>query len=169
MPHDIFISYSRRDNEHGQVAALKAQIGASFRAFAGRDLSIFFDTHAIQGMNDWRQKIQRGLRDSQLFLAVLSPDYLASAYCRWEWEDYVRYEAMRQCLGEGVAPVFFVTLPGAADFQNDQAIARWVDEIQRRQTFDLRPWHDASEQVLQQAHVPQTLEQLHASVRCERL
>jgi hypothetical protein len=42
-------------------------------------------------------------------------DYLASPYCRWEWEDYVRYEAMRQCLGEGVAPVFFVTLPDAAD------------------------------------------------------
>src|SRR5437899_9283047 len=87
MPYDLFISYSRRDNERGQV---------------------------------------------------------------------------RQCLGEGVAPVFFVTLPDAADPKTDQAIARWIDEIQRRQTFDLRPWHDAGEQALQQAHVRQTLEQLHA-------
>src|SRR5213083_2347983 len=45
------------------------------------------------------------------------------------------------------------------------SIARWIDEIQRRQTFDLRPWHDAGEQALQQTHVRQTLEQLHASVR----
>ena len=63
---------------------------------------------------------------------------------------------MRQCLGEGVAPVFFVTLPDAADPKTDQGIARWIDEIQRRQTFDLRPWHDAGEQALQQAHVRQT-------------
>ena len=165
MPYDLFISYSRRDNERGQVTALKAQIESSFRAFAGRDLRVFFDTHEIAGMDDWRQKIQRSLRDSQVFLAVLSPHYLASPYCRWEWEDYVRYEAMRQCLGEGVAPVFFVTLPDAADPKTDQALARWIDEIQRRQTFDLRPWHDAGEQALQQAHVQQTLEQLHASVR----
>jgi hypothetical protein len=150
------------------VSALKAQIESAFRAFAGRDLREFFDTHEIAGMDDWRQKIQRSLRDSQVFLAVLSPHYLASPYCRWEWEDYVRYEAMRQCLGEGVAPVSFVTLPEAADPKTDQALARWIDEIQRRQTFDLRPWHDAGEEALQQAHVRQTLEQLHASVR-ERL
>ncbi|MFZ4766823.1 MAG: TIR domain-containing protein, partial [Roseimicrobium sp.] len=168
MPYDLFISYSRRDNENGQVAALKAQIETSFRVFAGRDLRIFFDTQEIQGMDDWRQKIQRSLRDSQLFLAVLSPPYLSSPYCRWEWEDYVRYEAMRQCLGEGVAPVFFVTLPSAADLKSDQAIARWVDEIQQRQTFDLRPWHTLGEKALQQAHVRTTLEQLHTSVR-ERL
>ncbi len=168
MSYDLFISYSRRDNERGQVATLKAQIETSFRAFAGRELQMFFDTHEIHGMDDWQQKIQRSLRDSHLFLAVLSPNYLASPYCRWEWEDYVRYEAMRQCLGEGVAPVFFVTLPDAATPQADQAIGRWIDEINHRQTFDLRPWHDHGEKALQEAHVRTTLEQLQTSVR-ERL
>lgn len=38
MPYDLFISYSRRDNERGQVAALKILIEFSFRGFAGRDL-----------------------------------------------------------------------------------------------------------------------------------
>ena len=171
MTYDIFFSYSRRDNERGQVTALKAQIETSFHSFAGRKLNVFLDTHpenGIKGMDDWRQKIQRCLRESHLFLAVLSPNYLASPYCRWEWEDYVRYEAMRQCLGEGVAPVFFVTLPDAGTQQADQAIARWIDEINHRQTFDLRPWHDHGEQALQEAHVKSTLEQLQASVR-ERL
>jgi pyruvate-formate lyase-activating enzyme len=103
-----------------------------------------------------------------VFLAVRSPHYLASPYCRCEWEDYIRYEAMRQFLGEGVSPVFLVTLSEATDPKTDQTLARWIDEIQPRQTFDLRPWHDAGEQALQQAHVRQTLEQLHESVR-ERL
>ena len=56
--------------------------------------------------------------------------------CRWEWEDYVRHEGMRQWLGEGLAPVFFVTLPNAADPLTDRDIAR----LARRdlQASDLR-------------------------------
>lgn len=150
------------------MAALKAQIESSFRAFAGREIRFFFDTQEIQGMDDWRQKIQRSLRESHLFLAVLSPNYIASPYCRWEWEDYVRYEAMRQCLGEGVAPVFFVTLPDAATAQLDPAIVRWMAEINQRQTFDLRSWREHGEKALQEAHVRATLEQPQASVH-ERL
>ena len=50
MPYDLFISYSRRDNQRGQVTALKAQIETSFRAFAGRDLRVFFDTHEIAAL-----------------------------------------------------------------------------------------------------------------------
>jgi tetratricopeptide (TPR) repeat protein len=168
MSYDLFISYSRADNQQGQVAELKAQIESSFRSFGGPNLQIFFDTQAIQGMDDWRQKIQRSLRESRLFLAVLSPNYIASPYCRWEWEDYVRYEAMRQCLGEGVAPVFFVTLPDAATASLDPAIQRWIDEINQRQTFDLRTWREHGEKALKESHVRTTLEQLHASVR-ERL
>ncbi len=168
MPYDLFISYSRLDNERGQFAKLKAQIETSFHSFAGRDLRVFFDSQVIAGMDDWRQKIQHSLRESHLFLAVLSPNYIASPYCRWEWEDYVRYEAMRQCLGEGVAPVFFVTLPDATTTQIDPAIARWIDEINHRQAFDLRPWYERGEKALQEAHVRATLEQLGASVR-ERL
>ena len=168
MSYDLFISYSRRDNDQGQVTQLRAQIESSFRAFAGRQIRFFFDTQEIQGMDDWRQKIQRSLRESNLFLAVLSPNYIASPYCRWEWEDYVRYEAMRQCLCEGVAPVFFVTLPDAATTQTDPAMVRWIDEINQRQTFDLRSWHEHGEKALQEAHIRTTLEQLHASV-LERL
>jgi len=91
MPYDLFISYSRRDNQRKQVAALADQIKATLHAFADRELQVFFDVREIQGMDDWRHKIQSTLRESHLFLAVLSPNYLTSPYCRSEWEDYVRY------------------------------------------------------------------------------
>ena len=61
MPYDLFVSYSRRDNKRGQVTALKARVEASFSAFSGRDLQVFFDAHEIAGMDDWRQKIQGAL------------------------------------------------------------------------------------------------------------
>jgi tetratricopeptide (TPR) repeat protein len=165
MPYDLFISYSRRDNTLGRVTQLIDLIRDDFLLFAGRPLDVFFDLNEIQGMDDWRQKIQQSLRESQLFLAVLSPNYLTSPYCRWEWEDYVRYEAMRQCLSEGIAPVFFVTLPDSVDPKTDRRLASWIDEIQRRQTFDLRPWHNEGENALQHAHVKSTLEELQTSLR----
>jgi tetratricopeptide (TPR) repeat protein len=147
------------------VSQLLERISHDFESFAGRPLRVFFDEHEIHGMDDWRQRIQQSLRESHLFLATLSPNYLASSYCRWEWEDYVRYEAIRQCLGEGIAPVFFVTLSDSVDAKTDQSLACWIDEIWKRQTFDLRPWHNEGQDALQQAHVKSTLEQLQTSVR----
>src|SRR5438552_1486644 len=148
MPYDLFISYARRDNERGQVAALKLQIESSFRAFGGRDLQVCFETHEIAGMDDWRQKIQRSLRDSQIFLAVLSPHYLASPYCRWEWEATSATKPCANASAKASRPSFSSPSP-TPPIRSDQALARWIDEIQRRQTFDLRPWHNAGEQALQ--------------------
>jgi hypothetical protein len=171
MSSDLFISYSRRDNTRGQVAALKAHIEKSFVCSSGRNIRVFLDMHpedGIKGMDDWRHKIQCKLRESHMFLAVVSPNYLASKYCRWEWEDYVRYEAMRQCVREGVASIFFVSVPEFTDSQSDQAQAHWINEIRERQTLDLRLWYDCSAKALRDGHVRATLKTLRDSV-CERL
>jgi hypothetical protein len=82
MSYDLFISYSRRDDAQGRVMQLVERIKADFLSFAGRPLSVFFDKNDIQGMDDWRQKIQQSLRESHLFLAVLSPNYLARVHRR---------------------------------------------------------------------------------------
>jgi len=131
MPFDLFISYAHLDNERGQVRELRDAIDEDFESFAGRALKIFFDEDDIPSMAAWEQRIAQGLRESRLFLAVLSPNYFASTYCRREWEEYVRYEAMRQCLGEGVAPVYFVELPGLETDALDGRIAAWVNEIRK--------------------------------------
>jgi hypothetical protein len=164
---DIFISYSRLDNKEGQVDALCKHLEASYKEFSGRTLRYFLDSSTINGMDDWRNKVQEHLRDSRLFLAILSPNYIKSEYCRWEWEDFVRYEAMRQCLGDGVAPVFFLKLEEATS-STESSIASWIQEIRRRQRFDLLSWREKGELALHEEHVRQTLEDLHASVR-ERL
>jgi hypothetical protein len=69
MSYDLFISYSRRDNENGRVTQLVKQISRDFESFARRRLGVFFDKNDIQGMDDWRQKIQQSLRESRPFLA----------------------------------------------------------------------------------------------------
>lgn len=68
MGYDLFVSYSRRDNDRGQVDALVEKIRSAFREFAGRELAVFFDRREIRGMDEWRQTIQHSLREAQLFL-----------------------------------------------------------------------------------------------------
>jgi len=65
MPHDLFISYSRRDNTQGRIAQLVERIKSDFAPFAHRELVPFFDRQEIHGMTDWRQRILQGLRESR--------------------------------------------------------------------------------------------------------
>jgi hypothetical protein len=76
MPYDLFISYSRRDNPQGSITQLVERIKIDFARFVERELVPFFDQEEIAGMQDWRQRILQGLRESRLLLACLSPAYL---------------------------------------------------------------------------------------------
>ncbi len=85
MPYDFFFSYSRHDNERGRIMQLVEHIKTDFAPFAKRELVPFFDQQETHGMSDWPQRIFQGLRESRLLLACLSPAYLQSEYCEWEF------------------------------------------------------------------------------------
>jgi hypothetical protein len=92
--YELFISYARRDNRPipatyplGWVSALKDQIIADHRVYETSPLRIFFDTHEIRDMDDWRNRILGGLRRSKVLLICLSPDYFQSLPCKWEWDE----------------------------------------------------------------------------------
>jgi len=165
MSFDLFVSYSRRDNEQGQVTGLLECIKADFDAFAGRPLRSFFDVNQIHGMEDWRHRILHGLRESRLLLACLSPSYLDSEYCEWEFNEYLKHEIGRAYFGDGVAPIYFVEVPGWTDKGFEQRCADWVAELRRRQQFDLRPWFHAGEQALQDATLRERMHQLNLGLR----
>src|SRR5450755_788623 len=108
MPYDLFISYSRRDNGQGdgRISQFVDRLRRDFAALAGRPLVPFFDRADIQGMDDWRDRILQSLRQSHLLIACLTPSYLASEYCRWEFVEYLKKEVARGFVGEGVAPIY---------------------------------------------------------------
>ena len=164
MPYDLFISYSRRDNEQGRITQLVERIKTDFAPFAKRELVPFFDQQEIHGMQDWRQRILQGLRESRLLLACLSPAYLQSEYCEWEFVEYLKYEIGHLHGFNGVAPIYFVEVPGWDSKDFEQQCAAWIAELRKRQHFDLRPWHDQGEEALREAAVQERMGKLNRQI-----
>jgi tetratricopeptide (TPR) repeat protein len=165
MPYDLFISYSHSDNLEGRITELKVQIETDYRAFKpSRDLFCFFDTEDIKGMDDWRHRILQGLRESSMLLLVLSPSYLSSPYCEWEIIEYLKYEHSRAVGGQGVAPVYFVEVPGLDTPGFEQQAAAWVTYVRRRNHFDLRPWREEGTAALKHIDVRARLNDLEQAL-----
>ena len=164
MPYDLFISYSRKDNETGRVTELKAHIDDDYRIHTGEDLHCFFDLTEINAMDDWRNRILGGLRESKLLLLVLSPAYLQSPYCEWEIVEFLKYEHSRFVQGQGVAQVYFVEISGLDTPEFEQQAAAWVARVRQRNHVDLRPWYDEGADALKRTDVRSRLEDLERSL-----
>ena len=113
MSRDIFISYSRRDQEF--VKRLASDLNAQV---AG----VWFDQSTIQLGQKWHDEIMDGIRDCKAFILVLSPDAMESRYVREELHKALE-------LGKIIFPVIYRP-------------AKWTDEfeslVREVQTLDLR-------------------------------
>ncbi len=165
MPYDLFISYSRQDNTNGRIGDFVRKIKEDYLQFADEELECFFDIEDIHGMEDWKHRILEGLRDSRLLLVCLSPTYLEREYCAWEFNEYLKYETGRALIGQGVAPVYFVEIPGWDDPGFEERAAAWVSELRKRQHIDLRPWFSEGINALRDAAVTRRLDLLNRQIR----
>ena len=113
MSREIFISYSRRDQEF--VTRLASDLNAQV---AG----VWFDQSTLQLGQRWHDEIMDGIRECTAFLLVLSPDAMESRYVRAELNKALE-------LGKTIFPV--VSRP-----------AKWREEFETLvkdvQTLDLR-------------------------------
>ena len=164
MAYDIFVSYSRKDNQQGRVSELVQHIQDDYQRFAVEKLSCFFDVTEIKAMDDWRNRILGALRESKLLLLVLSPDYLASPYCEWEIVEFLKYECSRSVQGQGVAQVYFVEIPGLDTSDFEKQAAAWVARVRQRNHVDLRSWRDAGADALKRKDVRARLDDLERSL-----
>ncbi|MCB2231722.1 tetratricopeptide repeat protein [bacterium] len=164
MPYDIFVSYSRRDNNRGQVSQLIGQIRDDCEQLTGDELRCFFDLEEIRSMDDWRHRILGGLRESKIFLLILSPAYLASDYCQWEIVEFLKYEHSRAVQGQGVAQIYFVEIPDLDSPDSQQEATEWLAGVRRRNHIDLRPWYNDGAAALAQDDVRERLADLERSI-----
>ncbi len=135
--YDLFVSYVHKDNETqhaGRVTELVERIKRQFQKIVERELRVFFDTHETRTMHDWYAQIQTGLVQSRMMVAILSPNYFASQFCRHEWAQFVETELAHALPGEGIAPIYVIPHPDfAASADQTVQVDRWLRDLQRRQ------------------------------------
>jgi tetratricopeptide (TPR) repeat protein len=138
--YELFISYARKDDQplgggDGWITQMRDCILRNHRRYSTEPLRIFFDTSAIRDMDDWGSRIVRGLRESRVLLACLSPNYLASRYCREEWHEY-RNRLVHGSAGSDTIAVVRLSDPGSVA----AADAAWLEQIRAIQQTDLSEW-----------------------------
>lgn len=77
MPHDIFLSYSRKDTP------IMAQVCDALRA-AG--LSVWTDAGIEPGTPSWKDSIERAIEEADCLIVILSPDAKHSQWVKRELE-----------------------------------------------------------------------------------
>jgi len=167
---EIFLSYSRKDNapqkasdSKGWVTALYEEIIADHRRFSTEPLRIFFDTSDIRDMDDWRHRILEGLRHSRILLVCLSPNYFASEYCHWEFDEYVHRQVHNLMGQDSFAQVYFFEVPRAVEQTPDREKS-WHELLCRSNYTDLRPWFPNGVEALRDEVVKEKLANLGTSL-----
>ncbi len=161
--HDLFVSYAHKDDRGGFVSAFVEALKAEHARFSPEPLDVFFDVEGIRDGSDWEHRILGALRGSKLMLAVLSPRYFESDYCRKEWERYLEHEQERALVNEAVFPIYTITVPGFED-EAEAALDDWLRDMRRRQYVDARPWHEEGVAALRREDVRARLERLDQEI-----
>src|SRR5215813_8394640 len=76
---DVFISYAHRDNLDGWVTKLKDRLVEKLNPFLAGRAEVWFDDR-IQAGSYFKEEIQQRLKDTPIFVAVVSPSYLDSEF-----------------------------------------------------------------------------------------
>ena len=140
---DLLVSYSREDEQRGQISEIVARIEKEYREFtAGGELRVRFDKSELVDVDGWRQRTLEALRSSRLLLVCLSPNYLLSEYCSWELNQYLRQKAAHTPVAQSIGAIYFVEVLTDNDKDFEQCAARWVAELQLRECFDFLPWFE---------------------------
>ena len=137
---DIFCSYARADNDDGWVARFTDKLLGTHRKLTGESPRCFLDTDSVLTSDLWEEKINAALKSSRLLLAIISPSFIRSEWCRREWNRFLdREDSLRRTrlLPDDQGLIFPVLLfpLDRGKFDTDQKI--FADQVRKRQWMDV--------------------------------
>ena len=96
MQYDIFISYSHKDNiadegEDGWVDSFHKGLYKYLTGRLGRKAEIWRDKLRMRGNYRLDQALVHNVKNSRIFLPILSPSYINSAYCLEELKIFCEH------------------------------------------------------------------------------
>jgi tetratricopeptide (TPR) repeat protein len=149
--YDLFLSYAHSDDVGGLVTALHEQLERDFQQLLQRPVNIFLDRSDIRDFDHWKVRCHRALRASRFFIVLLSPAYLTSDACRWEWEEWLKRELERGQVGTGAACLWFIELAKLDAPGDAERLRQWKNELRQRFGVTFHAWHQGGREALQDA------------------
>jgi hypothetical protein len=88
--YDVFVSYTR---DHPVGTWVSERFLRDFVGYLNEELGhkarVFYDRDELAPGDNWKQEIQRGLKESKVLVAVCSARYFGdSEYCQTEWYTF---------------------------------------------------------------------------------
>lgn len=111
MDTDVFISYSRRDEDF---------VKRLYQELTSRDIQTWYDRENIRVGKHWPSEIVEGIRDCTVFLLSLSPDAAASVNVRKEVDLAQRYKKQ-------IIPLIWRTTEIPVAMQYQLAGTQWIE------------------------------------------
>lgn len=140
-----FMSYAHYDDEHdhGQLTEFRKRLSGEVRMQTGDDFAIFQDRDHINWGETWETRIDRALDASTILLAIITPSYFRSSYCK---NELARFRARERALRRTdlILPVYYVTSSSLEDpskhRQNPQARLLASRQYVDRRTLRFEPF-----------------------------
>lgn len=174
--YDVFVSYAQSDNLGGEIDEFLGALSRKhLELFPEKPLAFFQDKRAIRTADDWRHRIHDCLRSSQLFVAIVSPGYFQSDWCRREWQAWIDHEIACQTLGETAFPIYLIEIPALTGGMTEAAVAAELvnldelnararrchfQQITRRQFLEVRPFFPEGLDAMRRGALAETLANL---------
>ena len=148
-----FLSYAHFDDDHdgGIVTRLfHERLSKEVQAQTGHPFPIFLDNTSIQWGQRWEERIDGGLDGAVFLIAIVTPSYFRSDYCREEYDKFLEQE---QKLGRNdlILPVYYVE----CDEVEEKSVREsnpWAWNLYKRQYADWRELrHEAAPNIINRA------------------
>lgn len=136
---DIFCSYAHSDNDDGWVDNFAELLARMYRNLTGQAVRLFRDRQSLATADIWETKIRSALEVSHLLVAVISPSFICSEWCRREWDMFSGREAElrhQKLLAEEQGLIFPVLLYPLDRGQFNDTQQAFSALVHRRQWLD---------------------------------
>jgi hypothetical protein len=149
--YEIFCSYAHLDNDDGWIDEFASTLATTFRKLTGQQPEVFVDRESLITSDIWEARIRTALQRSRVLLAVVSPSYIRSEWCRREWAEFAAREtAVREQgdLAEDRGLIFPILLfplhrghfdEGEREFAAAVAKRQWLDVSSQVEGTPIRP------------------------------
>jgi parallel beta-helix repeat protein len=130
-----FLSYARFNNQldEDRISDFCKRLAGEVEAVTGEPFEIFQDLRNIRVGQQWKERVEQALGSTTLLIAILSPSFFKSEYCRKEIEQFLNREA-RLGRNDLIIPVNYIGMDRLKNPERDPD--DFFETMKSRQAFD---------------------------------